>query len=121
MVWMVLAHGCVKLHPVLPFVSLPTGVCSYRRSPDGALLLQHWTRWVRQLWTIQIGHLKPPTSLQRHILTTTTMNLSWNKHHTSWGEHKNTKGMDACASSYIMYGNVNKRLPVFAISISTWK
>ncbi len=29
--------------------------------------------------------------------------------------HKNTKGMDACASSYIMYGNVNKRLPVFAI------
>jgi hypothetical protein len=33
--------------------------------------------------------------------------------------HKNTKGMDACTSSYIMYGNVNKRLPVFAISIST--
>jgi hypothetical protein len=26
-----------------------------------------------------------------------------------------SKGMDACASSYIMYGNVNKRLPVFAI------
>ena len=34
-------------------------------------------------------------------------------------DHKNTKGMDACASSYIMYGNVNKRLPVFAISICT--
>ncbi len=33
--------------------------------------------------------------------------------------HKNTKGMDACASSYIMYGNVNKRSPVFAISICT--
>ncbi len=36
-------------------------------------------------------------------------------------DHKNTKVMDACASSYIMHWNVNKRLPVFAISISTWK
>ncbi len=24
-------------------------------------------------------------------------------------KHKNTKGMDACASSYIMHRNVNKR------------
>jgi hypothetical protein len=49
----------------------------------------------------------------------TTSEEDNDKHHTSWGEHKKTKGMGACASSYVMYGNVNKRLPVFAIWICT--
>ncbi len=70
-----------------------------------------------QLWTTRIMHPTVPVALTRQSSTKTMMSHSLNSTIPLEGGHKITKGMDAWASSYIMYRNVTKHLPAFFISI----
>ena len=83
--------------------------------------VNQWKAWnqICFLWTQKAQRVSSfEQTLVFHLLSFTSLySLYTCERHSIRKVHKNTKGVDVCASSYIMYGNVNKRLLYLKVRI----